>query len=62
VDQIVPEPPGGAHTDSEGAAQLLGPTLEEAMRELRSLPVPELLERRYQKFRLMGQYFQDAGT
>jgi acetyl-CoA carboxylase carboxyl transferase subunit alpha len=62
VDQIVPEPPGGAHTDHGEAARLLDPILEAALRELRSLPVPELLEKRYQKFRLMGQCFRDAGA
>ena len=61
VDQIVTEPPGGAHTDPERMAELLDSPLQEALGELRSLPVPELLERRYQKFRLMGQYFRDGG-
>ncbi len=61
ADQIVPEPPGGAHTDPEGMAQLLAPPLEAALRELRALSVSELLEKRYQKFRLMGQFFREAG-
>ena len=60
ADQIVPEPPGGAHTDAERTARLLEPVLEAVLRELRALPVTELLERRYQKFRLMGQYFRDG--
>ena len=60
VDQSVPEPPGGAHTDHERAAQLLDSALQESLEEIRYLPVPELLERRYQKFRRMGQFFQEA--
>ena len=60
ADHIVPEPPGGAHTDPERMAQLLDPVLEQALRELRALTVPELLEKRYQKFRLMGQFFREA--
>ena len=60
VDRIVPEPPGGAHTDPAKMAELLDPLLEEALRELCALPVPELLEKRYQKFRLMGQFFRDG--
>jgi len=60
ADHIVSEPPGGAHTDPERMAQSLDPVLEQAMRELHGLPVPELLEKRYQKFRLMGQFFRQA--
>ena len=60
VDQIVPEPPGGAHTDAPKMAQILDPVLEEALRELQKLSVNELLEKRYQKFRLMGQFFREA--
>jgi hypothetical protein len=41
-------------------ARLLDPVFEEILRELRALPVPELLERRYRKFRLMGQFFRDG--
>ena len=61
VDRIVPEPPGGAHTDPAKMAELLDPLLEETLRALCSLPVPELLEKRYQKFRLMGQFFREGG-
>ena len=56
----MPEPPGGAHTDHERAAQLIDSALQESLEEIRCLPVPELLERRYQKFRRMGQFFQEA--
>jgi acetyl-CoA carboxylase carboxyl transferase subunit alpha len=55
VDEIVPEPEGGAHSDHEAAAQLLEPILLRALDELSSKSVPELLERRYAKFRRMGQ-------
>jgi len=62
VDEIVPEPAGGAHTDPQKAAQLLDPVLEQALRELCQVPVNELLQNRYQKFRLMGQFFREAGS
>ncbi|MGH9784914.1 MAG: acetyl-CoA carboxylase carboxyltransferase subunit alpha [Terriglobia bacterium] len=62
VDRIVAEPPGGAHTNPALMAELLDPVLEESLRELSSLPVSELLEKRYQKFRLMGQFFRDGGA
>ena len=55
VDQIVPEPEAGAHSDHEAAAQLLEPVLVRALDELCPKSVPELLERRYKKFRRMGQ-------
>jgi acetyl-CoA carboxylase carboxyl transferase subunit alpha len=55
VDEIVAEPEGGAHTDHEAAAQLLEPVLVRALDELTVKSVPELLERRYAKFRRMGQ-------
>ncbi len=57
IDEIVPEPEGGAHLDHEAAAQLLEPVLVRSLEELTRLPVPELLERRYEKFRRMGQFF-----
>ena len=58
IDEIVPEPEGGAHRDHEATAQLLDPVLERCLQELRELPVPKLLELRYEKFRRMGQFLQ----
>ena len=60
VDQIVPEPPGGAQTDPGKMAQILDPLLVQALQEVQRLPVPELLEKRYQKFRRIGQFFREA--
>ncbi len=57
IDAIVPEPPGGAHENPEQAARLLDPVLERALAELAEVPTAELLERRYRKFRAMGQFF-----
>ncbi|HUP49018.1 MAG TPA: acetyl-CoA carboxylase carboxyltransferase subunit alpha [Thermoanaerobaculia bacterium] len=54
IDEIVPEPPGGAHADPAAAADLLGPPLEKALKELMKLKPALLLEERYQKFRRMG--------
>ncbi|HEX2712590.1 MAG TPA: acetyl-CoA carboxylase carboxyltransferase subunit alpha [Candidatus Acidoferrales bacterium] len=58
IDELVREPEGGAHRDHEAAAQLLDPVLERSLAELSNLPVRELLERRYEKFRRMGQFMQ----
>jgi acetyl-CoA carboxylase carboxyl transferase subunit alpha len=57
IDEIVPEPSGGAHNNPEEAARNLEPFLERALDELGRLSASELVERRYQKFRRMGQFF-----
>jgi acetyl-CoA carboxylase carboxyl transferase subunit alpha len=60
IDEIVPEPEGGAHSDHEASASLLGRVLDRSLRELNRLTTAELLERRYDKFRRMGQFFEAA--
>jgi acetyl-CoA carboxylase carboxyl transferase subunit alpha len=57
IDEIVPEPEGGAHFDHEAAARLLEPYLERSLRDLVAIPPEQLVEQRYQKFRHMGQFF-----
>jgi acetyl-CoA carboxylase carboxyl transferase subunit alpha len=54
VDEIIPEPVGGAHTNPERAAVLLDQAIEPALRASVALDVGTRLERRYQKFRRMG--------
>lgn len=56
IDEIVPEPPGGAHSDRTVAAELLGDALERALRDVQKLTPPQLLEERYRKFRKMGAF------
>jgi acetyl-CoA carboxylase carboxyl transferase subunit alpha len=58
VDGVIPEPPGGAHTDHAQAAELLAGVLQEQLEQIKKTPVRELLETRYQKFRKMAQFFQ----
>ena len=62
IDSIVPEPEGGAHLDHDATARLLDPVLVKQLDELRSLPVTELLEGRYNKFRRMGQLYTAVGV
>jgi acetyl-CoA carboxylase carboxyl transferase subunit alpha len=57
VDEIVPEPEGGAHTDHAATAKLLAPALSRALDELSALSPEKLLQQRYDKFRHMGQFF-----
>jgi acetyl-CoA carboxylase carboxyl transferase subunit alpha len=54
IDEIVPEPVGGAHTNHELATSLLDTALERALREVWAMVAPARLEARYQKFRQMG--------
>ena len=58
IDAIIPEPAGGAHTDHAQAAELLDRALQEELAKLKRLPLEDLLETRYQKFRNMAQFFQ----
>jgi acetyl-CoA carboxylase carboxyl transferase subunit alpha len=58
IDDIIPEPAGGAHTDHAQAAALLDAALRRHLAAVRQVPVAELLEARYQKFRHMAQFFQ----
>ncbi len=56
VDQIVPEPDGGAHRDSEAAATILKEYIISALDELSQLPVDVLLRKRVEKFSRMGSW------
>src|SRR5947209_5855003 len=59
VDAIVPEPPGGAHTDQDAAAKLVDEALQKNLTELKGLPVKELVTARYDKFRKMARFFTE---
>ena len=54
VDEIVPEPIGGAHTNHELATSLLDAALERTLAEVWSTDSASRLDARYQKFRQMG--------
>ena len=56
IDGIVPEPPGGAHTNHDDAARLLGESLQEALDELESVSPDDLKRRRRAKFRSLGVF------
>lgn len=60
IDGIVPEPPGGAHLEPEAAMQALRNTLKKALDELCALSPQEIIEQRYEKFRNMGNFFDEA--
>jgi acetyl-CoA carboxylase carboxyl transferase subunit alpha len=56
LDDVIPEPLGGAHRDHREMASTLKTYLLRYLRELRDLPLATLLEKRYQKFRRMGVF------
>jgi len=60
IDEVVPEPVGGAHTNHPEAAELLRSALVRNLEQLGKLSVQELLDKRYKKFRAMGVFTGDA--
>jgi acetyl-CoA carboxylase carboxyl transferase subunit alpha len=60
IDEIIPEPEGGAHVDHEASAALLDPVLDRSLRDLLALAPSVLLDQRYEKFRRMGQFFESG--
>ncbi len=56
IDEIIPEPPGGAHADHESAAQSLQEALMRNLDGLRRYKPDKLVRRRREKYLKMGQY------
>jgi acetyl-CoA carboxylase carboxyl transferase subunit alpha len=59
IDEIVPEPPEGAHADHDQAARYVGDAIETHLKALAGCPPAQLIDDRYQKFRLMGNFFEE---
>ena len=60
IDDVVEEPLGAAHRDHYQMASRLKMYLVRALRELQAIPVDELVDRRYQKYRAMGRFLEHA--
>lgn len=58
IDEVVPEPLGGAHRDRAKMAQTLAEAIGRHFQEIRPIPPEDLLHRRYEKFRRMGQILE----
>jgi acetyl-CoA carboxylase carboxyl transferase subunit alpha len=56
VDDVVPEPLGGAHTDREAAARTLQAYLLKHLEQIQALPAADRLKQRYAKFRAFGHF------
>jgi acetyl-CoA carboxylase carboxyl transferase subunit alpha len=57
IDDIVPEPAEGAHTDPAAAAENLREYVRRYLDELSALDAGQLVDHRYSKFRKMGNFF-----
>ncbi len=60
IDEVIPEPLGGAHRDHREAASNVKSFLIRALRELSDVPRSELIRRRYEKFRRMGVFLEGS--
>ena len=60
VDEIIAEPPGGAHEDHEAGAGLLGSALQRHLAELKAMPVNEMIAARQAKFRNIAQFYTEG--
>jgi len=56
IDELIPEPMGGAHHDHVGSANNLKSTVNKHLLELDGIPKPDLLDQRYEKFRKFGEF------
>lgn len=60
VDEVIPEPLGGAHHDPAQAAATLRYALQKHLNDLRDLPVVTLLDARYERYRRLGVFTETA--
>ena len=56
IDEMIPEPAGGAHRDPAKTAENLGKVLRKHLSELAELTPHELVKDRYEKFRALGVF------
>ena len=61
VDEVVPEPRGGAHNDPKQASAALGYALQKHLNDLRALNLEQLVDARYERYRHLGVY-EESGT
>ena len=62
VEEVIPEPVGGAHRNLGEASRRIGDAIEKHLRELEALSPEELLEQRYQRFRRFGDWSSKAAS
>jgi acetyl-CoA carboxylase carboxyl transferase subunit alpha len=59
IDEILPEPAGGAHRDADAIARTVGDGLRRHLAELRKLTPEQLVVDRYKKYRVMGVFTEE---
>ena len=59
IDEIIPEPLGGAHQDHASVIESVGSAVARHLTELSRVPMPELLKARYDRFRAIGEFAGD---
>ena len=57
VNEVIPEPQGGTQADPEAAFLTVGAVLRRNLAELKQMPLAEMLDRRYEKFRNIAQFY-----
>jgi acetyl-CoA carboxylase carboxyl transferase subunit alpha len=60
VDEIIPEPPGGIHTNAEAGMGILGTVIRKHLAELQAMPVDALVAARQAKFRNIAQFYTEG--
>lgn len=58
IDEIIPEPLGGAHRDPKAMSEILREAVERHLKEIEKMDIDELLKLRYEKFRKMGTFIE----
>ncbi len=56
IDEVIPEPHGGAHRDHAAAAERLAGAVHRHLSELMKIPVDRLVGARYERFRRIGVF------
>jgi len=59
IDEIIPEPLGGAHRDYVATAENISKCLKQHLSQLKTIPKKDLVELRYQKFRKIGHFVEE---
>ncbi len=62
IDEVIPEPMGGAHQNSSQTATALKKSLLKHLQALTKMPLEKLLPQRYAKFRQIGEFADDIGS
>ena len=60
IDEIVKEPLGGAHQDTDGMANTMKESIARTLKELKNLSMDELIGLRYKKYRKMGRFYESV--